>query len=172
MRMVLKYLFWLCALGLFLGGVHNARQLYAMRVPADEFQAGAGQVLAVEARRDQDPGHGQASGGSRMVYRVWFQYQLDGRVYRAGTLSPACEECEADDVQRITGKPPQQLAAGDAVTVYVRRGAPQQAYLALASAAEIRAQWWAVLLWLCVGPLAAIAASRIDWTRSESETKE
>src|ERR1700741_2956855 len=118
MRLFFRLSFLLGAIFAVGCGLGSLRDLREMGVPPSSYGMVPGRLLTVERRLDN------LSETKPLVHRVSFEYQFAGQVYRGHAWSTVCEECDAQDVKRITGRRPEQLVTGEALTVYVRQGEP------------------------------------------------
>ena len=168
MRWFFTALFWVVGIGSLLGGLQEVGRLRTMQA-ADGYRPVPGSVLRIERYRASGSGLAERPGPSEERYHVVFAYRDGAQQGTGQQVSPVCGDCSAAELRRLTGRTPQQLQPGTALPVFVAPAQPGEAYLALPDAADIRSQWWSVLLRLVVVPLLAFGASRMDWTKSNNE---
>jgi hypothetical protein len=159
-------MFLIIAVASFAAGVDSVADLRTMLVAESAYERGEGSVVSVT--RSVVSGGGDAP--NYWVYQVAYRYRVGPLSYTSDVLSPACDLCVASDVKQMTGRRPKDLAAGDAVTVYSLRGKPQVAYLALATPAELRSQYWRIFLLLIVAPAWFYAFGRMDWEKPDQDS--
>lgn len=153
---------FLTALSLFAiaAGIDELKKLPVMLLPASDFARVDGQVLEVSMKIDRTPGHAENVGTSVRLYAVEFSY-VAGNVRRRGNaLSPICSYCKREDVVRITGRQPEALEKDGKVDVYVRTSHPDQAFLEMPRAEDLRHQILWTLLWLVGFPIFAYLLSK------------
>jgi hypothetical protein len=166
MRILPNGIFLFLAVASLACGVREVVHLRAMLLAESEYVRSEGSVLRVE----RSVVSGGGDGPNYFVYQVSYQYRVGERGYTSDALSSACDLCVASDVKQMTGRLPKDLAAGDPVTVYALRNNPQLAYLALATPAELRSQYWLLFMLLVAAPAWFYWFSRIDWHKPDQDS--
>jgi hypothetical protein len=162
MRGAIVVKIFLAALSLIViyGSIDEIKKLRVMLLPASEFGRVDGRVLAVSAINDHTPGHAAGAGTTVRLYAIEFSYVAGNVTRRGNALSTICSYCARDDIVRITGRQPEALEQGAKVAVYARASQPDQAFLELPRAEDIRHQILWTLLWLVGFPMFAYGLSK------------